>query len=208
MKPRPLAVRPEELRAIRRAFCRVLPSVLVGDGSEGRGSVPEGRRSELMPCREALLLPSPPPTGATLRGRPPRGGHPNTTSSGHWYLHRVRIIGVCLTTAFRRQAPATALSPVGPRTSLARPGYRRRAAPLPGTAQAFASTQAAWRFYANPRVTLPQLAQPLIEAARVAVEQDNQHYALVVHDWSQLLFKAHHSKRDRAVLSQRHRPRL
>jgi hypothetical protein len=72
---------------------------------------------------------------------------------------------------------------------------------LPGTAQAFASTQAAWRFYANPRVTLPQLAQPLIEAARVAVEQDNQHYALVVHDWSQLLFKAHHSKRDRAVLS-------
>ena len=72
---------------------------------------------------------------------------------------------------------------------------------LPGTAQAFASTQAAWRFYANPRVTLPQLAQPLIEAARVAVEQDNQHYALVVHDWSQLLFKAHRSKRDRAVLS-------
>ena len=72
---------------------------------------------------------------------------------------------------------------------------------LPGTAQAFASTQAAWRFYANPRVTLPQLAQPLIEAARAAVEQDNQHYALVVHDWSQLLFKAHHSKRDRAVLS-------
>src|SRR5512132_4439446 len=28
MKPRPLAVRPEELRAIRRAFCRGLPSVL------------------------------------------------------------------------------------------------------------------------------------------------------------------------------------
>jgi hypothetical protein len=72
---------------------------------------------------------------------------------------------------------------------------------LPGTAQAFASTQAAWRFYANPRVTLPQLAQPLIEAARTAVAQDNRHYALVVHDWSQLLFKAHASKRDRAVLS-------
>jgi hypothetical protein len=35
----------------------------------------------------------------------------------------------------------------------------------------------------------------------VAVEQDNRHYALVVHDWSQLLFKAHQSKRDRAVLS-------
>ena len=72
---------------------------------------------------------------------------------------------------------------------------------LPGAAQAFASTQAAWRFYANPRVTLPQLAQPLIEAARAAVEQDNRDYALVVHDWSQLLFKTHQSKRDRAVLS-------
>jgi Transposase DDE domain len=72
---------------------------------------------------------------------------------------------------------------------------------LPGTAQAFASTQAAWRFYANPRVTLPQLVQPLIEAARTAVAHDNRHYALVVHDWSQLLFSDHASKRDRAVLS-------
>ena len=72
---------------------------------------------------------------------------------------------------------------------------------LPGTAQAFASTQAAWRFYANPRVTLPQLAQPLIEAARGAVEQDHRPSALVVPDWSQLLFKAHASKRDRAALS-------
>ena len=71
---------------------------------------------------------------------------------------------------------------------------------LPGTAQAFASTQAAWRFYANPRVALPQLAQPLIEATRTAVAHDNRHYALVVHDWSQLLFSAHQSKRDRAVL--------
>ena len=72
---------------------------------------------------------------------------------------------------------------------------------LPGTAQAFASTQAAWRFYANPRVTLPQLVQPLIEAARTAVAHDNRHYALVVHDWSQLLFSDHASERDRAVLS-------
>jgi hypothetical protein len=72
---------------------------------------------------------------------------------------------------------------------------------LPGTARAFASTQAAWRFFANPRVTLPQLARPLIEAARAAVAHGNRHYALVVHDWSQLLFRDHDSKRDRAVLS-------
>lgn len=72
---------------------------------------------------------------------------------------------------------------------------------LPGTAQAFASTQAAWRFFANPRVTLPQLAQPLIEAARAAVADDNDRYALVIHDWSQLHFNAHTSKHDRAELS-------
>jgi hypothetical protein len=71
----------------------------------------------------------------------------------------------------------------------------------PGTAEAFASTQAAWRFYANPRVTRPQLAQPLIAAARDGVAQDNRHYALVVHDWSQLHFNDHTSKRDRTALS-------
>lgn len=72
---------------------------------------------------------------------------------------------------------------------------------LPGTAQAFASTQAAWRFYANDRVTLPQLAHPLIEAARHGVEQDCLRYVLTIHDWSQLHFNAHTSKRDRAELS-------
>ena len=32
---------------------------------------------------------------------------------------------------------------------------------LPGAASSFASTQAAWRFYKNPAVTLPALVQPL-----------------------------------------------
>ena len=71
---------------------------------------------------------------------------------------------------------------------------------LPGTAEAFASTQAAWRFYANDRITRPQLAQPLIEAARDGVRHDCLDYALVVHDWSQLHFNAHHSKEDRTEL--------
>ena len=71
---------------------------------------------------------------------------------------------------------------------------------LPGTAEAFASTQAAWRFYANDRITLPQLARPLIEAARDGVRHDCLDYALVVHDWSQLHFNAHHSKKDRTEL--------
>src|SRR5262249_56946548 len=70
MKPRPLAVRPEELRAIRRAFC---PHHL-GDRSggsrmaRGRGAA-EGRPVH----RPGLLLISTPPTGATSRRRPPRG---------------------------------------------------------------------------------------------------------------------------------------
>src|SRR5512142_2222746 len=45
---------------------------LARGGGEG-----EGR------CR----LSCPPPKGAAPCDRPPRGGPPNTTSSGHWYLH-------------------------------------------------------------------------------------------------------------------------
>jgi hypothetical protein len=41
---------------------------------------------------------------------------------------------------------------------------------LPGVATSFASTQAAWRFYQNPRVSLSALAQPLIEHGRAADE--------------------------------------
>jgi hypothetical protein len=73
---------------------------------------------------------------------------------------------------------------------------------LPGLAQAFASTQAAWRFYANDRVTLPRLAQPLLAHARAAVADGCDAYALVVHDWSQLHYNGHARKRDRLPLSQ------
>ena len=72
---------------------------------------------------------------------------------------------------------------------------------LPTTAQPFAAAQAAWRFYANPRVTLPQLAQPLIDAARVAVPDVCQDYALTIHDWSDLHYRYHNSKTDRIELS-------
>jgi hypothetical protein len=73
---------------------------------------------------------------------------------------------------------------------------------LPGVAQAFASTQAAWRFYANPRVPLDQLAQPLLCRARAAVADACSAFALVVHDWSFLHYNGHPSKRDRIPLSQ------
>ena len=72
---------------------------------------------------------------------------------------------------------------------------------LPGAASAFASTQAAWRFYHNPRVRLPSLMQPLVEAGRQALERDRGGYALVMHDWSLLHFGHHESKRDRVALA-------
>src|SRR3954454_13478944 len=53
---------------------------------------------------------------------------------------------------------------------------------LPGLARSFASTQAAWRFGANPRTDLKTLAQPLLDAAGAAVPTECLDYALVVHD--------------------------
>jgi len=73
---------------------------------------------------------------------------------------------------------------------------------VPGAAQAFASTQAAWRFYGNDGVSLTQLAQPLLDHARQGVAESCAAYALVVHDWSQLHYNDHTSKEDRVSLSQ------
>jgi hypothetical protein len=68
---------------------------------------------------------------------------------------------------------------------------------LPGMANSFASTQAAWRFYQNESVSLPALAQPLVEAGRRSVAALSQEYALMVHDWSLLNYDRHTSKTDR-----------
>jgi hypothetical protein len=73
---------------------------------------------------------------------------------------------------------------------------------LPSTASSFASVQAAWRFYGNPRIRLPTLMSPLIETGREALAGDRGGYALVMHDWSLLHFGGHESKRDRVTLSQ------
>lgn len=72
---------------------------------------------------------------------------------------------------------------------------------LPGTASSFASTQAAWRFYRNPTVSLPALAQPLIAPARRAVATSWEAYGLVRHDGSHLNYPRHTRKRDRLALS-------
>jgi hypothetical protein len=60
---------------------------------------------------------------------------------------------------------------------------------------------AAWRFWANPRVPLQTLAQPLLEVARTTVPLECLDYALVALDWSQLHYNAHTSKQDRVELT-------
>jgi hypothetical protein len=73
---------------------------------------------------------------------------------------------------------------------------------FPGKADAFAATQATWRFCANERLTLPTLAEPLLTCGRQGVAASCQHYALVAHDWSNLDFRKHGGKKDRIVLGQ------
>lgn len=68
---------------------------------------------------------------------------------------------------------------------------------LPSVNEAFASTQAAWRFYANPRVSLCGLVSPLIEQAKRDLPAVCRRYGLAIHDWSDLLYGTHSSKKDR-----------
>ena len=71
---------------------------------------------------------------------------------------------------------------------------------LPRAASAFASTQAAWRFYKNPRTRLDRLVQPLIDRVRQAVTDACDDYVLIPHDWSLLHYHDHPSKHDRVAL--------
>jgi hypothetical protein len=72
---------------------------------------------------------------------------------------------------------------------------------LPSSSQSFAATQAAWRFYSNERVTLPMLAEPLIEAATAGVREKCEGYVLVALDWCLLHYNRHDSKEDRIPLA-------
>lgn len=73
------------------------------------------------------------------------------------------------------------------------------AAPSPQTS--FAAVQAAWRFFNNDRLSLPQLAEPLIQHAQFAVQTTCENYVLVPLDWCKLHFGGHTSKRDRIALA-------
>lgn len=71
---------------------------------------------------------------------------------------------------------------------------------LPNTGQSFAATQAAWRFYANERISLPVLAEPIIAQAQASSVELVGEYALIMHDFSSLDFTDHESKSDRISL--------
>ena len=75
---------------------------------------------------------------------------------------------------------------------------------MPSSTSSFAAAQAAWRFYANPKMTLPVLAEPLIEAARHGVCETCQDWVLIALDWSLLHYAHHNSKTDRLQLANRH----
>ena len=66
---------------------------------------------------------------------------------------------------------------------------------LPDKISSFASTQAAWRFYANDKVSLQTLQEPLTAAAHEGVAAHCQRYGLCIHDWSRLAYK-HENKPD------------
>jgi len=68
---------------------------------------------------------------------------------------------------------------------------------LPDGTSAFAATQAAWRFFKNPKVTLPTLCQPLKEHVEHSILAQALDYVLVAHDWSWLNYQGHTTKRDR-----------
>ena len=77
---------------------------------------------------------------------------------------------------------------------------------LPGAATSFAATQAAYRFFNNQRISLRDLARPLVEAGRQEAVTACRRYLLVAHDWSQLMYPEHTAKRDRVMLSSKHVP--
>ena len=77
---------------------------------------------------------------------------------------------------------------------------------VPDASDSFATTLAAHRFLNNERVTLPALAEPLIESVRQEAPRVCERFLLVAHDWSQRMYPEHRSKQDRARLSSRGEP--
>ena len=65
----------------------------------------------------------------------------------------------------------------------------------------FAHTQAMWRFLNNTKVTPKKLSEPLVKACHDALAKSEGEYALTIHDWSNIDYLAHTSKKDRLQMS-------
>ena len=74
----------------------------------------------------------------------------------------------------------------------------------PAQAEGASQRQAAWRFFKNPKVTLPVLVEPLRQEARKALADCPAPCVLAIHDWCTLAYGDHDSKTDRAVLTHEH----
>jgi hypothetical protein len=72
---------------------------------------------------------------------------------------------------------------------------------LPCGDQAFAHTQALWRFLGNERVTPADLGAPLLALTREGVAEGCDEYALAAHDWSRLNYNTHRRKLDRLQMT-------
>jgi hypothetical protein len=72
-------------------------------------------------------------------------------------------------------------------------------ASFPGTSEAFAATQATWRFLNNQRIGMPDLVEPLREVGRSRVRELKSRFVLLVHDWCKLSFT--YGKRDLTQLT-------
>lgn len=72
---------------------------------------------------------------------------------------------------------------------------------LPEATGALSATQAAYRFLHNPSIGLRHLAAPLLKAAHTSIAETCVGYVLVIHDWSQVPYRKHHSKTDRLTMS-------
>jgi hypothetical protein len=88
----------------------------------------------------------------------------------------------------KQHAPKTAVGPVIPAES----------------ASSFATTQALWRFLANPQVTPTALVGPLRQLAHQHIDETNAEYILSVIDWSKINYKNHTAKTDVTQLTHKH----
>jgi Transposase DDE domain len=74
-------------------------------------------------------------------------------------------------------------------------------ASLPSSASAWASTQAAWRFFNNERVKLSALIEPLRQEGRERSNASSAPFELLVHDWCKLTYRHPDRKRDLGQLT-------